>query len=179
MFLGLQARNVNLEDESTLLIDTEKYFKIFNKLSKTNECSENEVYQDCGKKCILSCRFASSALGISLSTDECEQTACVKGCFCKEGLVRHGDKCVAIAECSTRTDRSNKVVETQPEQQFIIPFNQAFGQQFEQQQQQFLPFQPFGIFKHIFRPGCGIGGCAPQTPANIHIHNHNEAVNGE
>lgn len=183
MIIGFQAKSVNLDDESTVLIDTEKYLKIFKNSNKTNDCSENEVYQECGSKCILSCRFASSALGITLSKEECNKNECVKACFCKDGFVRHADNCVAVSECSSRKGKSNKVHEAQPEQQFQLfgqPFIQPYGQQ--QQFQPFPPFQPFGLIKHIFRPGCGLGGCPPAPvapPPNIHIHNHNEAINGE
>lgn len=209
-FPGIQAESVNTEVESTVLIDSAKFLEIFKNSFETSDCSENEVYQDCGSKCVLSCRFASSVLEIMRSKEECEQSVCVKGCFCKEGFARHGNKCVAIAECSVQKERNNKMLEYEGKQQifqFGPPFAQHFlqqlGQQFGQHnkiadnprneqyvpygqqqigQQQFQQFQPLGIFKHILRPGCGLGGCysppPPPPPSNIHIHNHNEAVNG-
>ena len=50
----------------------------------------NEVYQKCGGKCVLGCRYAATSAGISLtiSKHECEENDCVEGCFCKMGLVR-------------------------------------------------------------------------------------------
>lgn len=205
---GFKAQNANGEDESTVLIDTRKFLKIFKNSSETSDCSANEVYQECGSKCVLSCRFVSSALGITRSKEECEQNECVKGCFCKDRFARHGEKCIAIAECSAQKERNNKMLEHQGNQQlfqFGPPFAQQFlqqlGQQFGQhnkiadnpRNEQYIPygqqqtehqqFQPLGIFKHIFRPGCGLGGCytppPPPPPSNIHIHNHNEAINGK
>lgn len=88
-----------------------------------------------------------------------------------------------------------------PVQQFLQQLGQQLGQQFSQnnkltenpRNEQYIPygqqptdqqqFQPLGIFKHIFRPGCGLGGCysppTPSQPSTIHIHNHNEAINGK
>lgn len=179
MILGFQAEEINVENESTVFIDTEKFFKIFKNLSQTNDCSENEVFQGCGDKCILSCRFASSALRITLSKEECNKTECIKGCFCRDDFVRHGDKCIAATECSARKQRSDKMLSSQPtmyKEPLFLPF-QPFNQQ---QFQPFQPFQPFGLIKQIFQkpPGCGLSGCPP-VPPNIHIHNHNEAVNGK
>lgn len=144
VLLGFQAQNADLEDESTVLIDAEKFLQIFKDSNDRNECSENEVFQECGGKCVLSCRFASSALGITLSKEECEKTECVKGCFCKDGLVRHGEKCIPATECSAQKGRTDKMLESREDQASFGPFARIFG---------------------MFR--CGSDGCAPNvTPYN-------------
>lgn len=138
MLLGFQAQNADLDDESTVLVDAEKFLKIFKDSNETSECAENEVFQECGAKCVLSCRYASSALGIALSKEECEKSECVKGCFCKEGLVRHGEKCIPATECTARKGRTDKMLEPREDQP-------AFG--------------PFARIFEMFR--CGNDGCAP------------------
>lgn len=105
---------MNFEDQLTVLIDAKKFLRMFKDSDKTDNCSENEVYQKCGTKCVLSCRFASSAFGIILSKEECnEESECVQGCFCEDGLVRHGEKCIRAAECSARKGRTKKMIESQ------------------------------------------------------------------
>lgn len=166
VFLGLEAREVNLEDELTVLIDTKKYLEIFQRSSEASNCAENEVYQECGSACVLGCRNASLAVGITLSSDECEETECVKGCFCKEGLVRHRDKCIPIAECS---ERNGKAVDLEP----VVVFDAA-------------PMKIFGFLRpqQCGPSGCNAGSSAAAIPQNcgpkgcgIHIYNHNEAIN--
>lgn len=166
----MQARDVNLEDELTVLIDTKKYLEIFTRLNEADNCAENEVFQECGSMCILGCRNASSSIGIMLSNDECEKTECVKGCFCNDGLVRHRDKCIAVTECS---DRSGKEV------QFTTEISDNTG-----------PMKIFGLLRPqgcgirgCSVPVCGPSGCGTQTcgphGCGIHIHNYNEAINGK
>ena len=177
MFVGLEAREVNLEDELTVLIDTKKYLEIFQRSSEASNCAENEVYQECGSKCVLGCRNASSSVGITLSSDECEKTECVKGCFCKDGLVRHRDKCIPIAECSERNGKAVGI-------ESVVVFDAA-------------PMKIFGFLRpqQCGAGGCssgssGVGGCGPggcsvaASPQNcgpkgcgIYIYNHNEAIN--
>lgn len=174
MFVGFEAREVNLDDELTVLIDTKKYLELFQRPSEASNCAENEVYQECSSKCVLGCRNASSSVGITLSSDECDKTECVKGCFCKDGLVRHRDKCIPIAECS---DRNGKAIETEP----VVVFDAA-------------PMKIFGFLRPqqcgpagcaAGNSGCGPAGCGaiavPQScgpkGCGIHIYNHNEAIN--
>lgn len=65
--------------------------------------SKNEVYQQCGSKCVLGCRYAAaSSSGISVSKNDCNKNDCVEGCFCKTGLVRHQTKCIPALECPIR-----------------------------------------------------------------------------
>lgn len=65
---------------------------------------ENEVYQECGSKCVLGCRYATTSSGFSLtiSKHDCEKNDCVEGCFCKTGLVRHQTQCIPALECPVR-----------------------------------------------------------------------------
>lgn len=65
--------------------------------------SKNEVYQQCGSKCVPGCRYAvASSSGITISKNECNKNDCVEGCFCKTGLVRHQTKCIPAIECPIR-----------------------------------------------------------------------------
>lgn len=70
---------------------------------------ENEVYQKCGNKCVLGCRYATSSTGITLAKHDCEKNDCVEGCFCKTGLVRHQNKCIPASECPIRKCIKNEV----------------------------------------------------------------------
>lgn len=70
---------------------------------------ENEVYQKCGNKCVLGCRYATSSSGITISKHDCEKNDCVEGCFCKTGLVRHQTKCIPASECPIRKCQKNEV----------------------------------------------------------------------
>lgn len=190
---------MHFEDDLTVLIDFKEYFELINAHHKQNVskvCSEteNEVYEKCGKKCIAACRFASSTLKLTATKDECKKTDCIEGCFCKDGFVRYGNKCIPAAKCpvSSRAIRSDKaidVVSTESPQSL---------------------FRHFGLF---MRPngcgpsgcggswggcgsngcggppmGCGPSGCGGSPPVscgpngcgiNIHNHNHNEALNGK
>lgn len=69
----------------------------------------NEVYQKCGSKCVLGCRYATSSVGITISKNDCDKNDCVEGCFCKTGLVRHQDKCILPQECPIRKCSKNEV----------------------------------------------------------------------
>lgn len=60
---------------------------------------ENEVYQACGNKCVLGCRFANTTEDIVTSKKVCDKNVCVAGCFCKAGLVRHHSRCIPATEC--------------------------------------------------------------------------------
>lgn len=61
------------------------------------------MYQSCGSKCVLGCRYAATtSTTVSISKYECEKNDCVEGCFCKTGLVRHQTKCIPAAECPVR-----------------------------------------------------------------------------
>lgn len=65
----------------------------------------NEVYQSCGNKCVLGCRYSSTSsviAGITLPKFDCDKNDCVEGCFCKHGLVRHQNKCIPASECPIR-----------------------------------------------------------------------------
>lgn len=62
----------------------------------------NEVYQECGSKCVLGCRYTTLSAGITISKHDCEKNDCVEGCFCKTGLVRHQTKCIPASECPIR-----------------------------------------------------------------------------
>lgn len=153
MLAGFQAEEVNVKDDLTVLIDTKKYLELFKRSNEAN-CTENEVYQECGAICVLGCRNASSSIGITQSADECKEIECVKGCFCKEGLVRHRDKCILATECLDQ--RSGRA--------YRIPADVVGS------------MKTFGLLKP--RPQqCGPHGCSGGG-GPIHIHNHNEATIG-
>lgn len=122
----------SLEQGLTVLIDYEKYMQLNNMrhsrqflngssvlsdsehsgppshghpAPKHPECHDphNEVFQDCGSKCVLGCRFASVSSGsLTVGKNECSKNDCVEGCFCKTGLVRHQTKCIPALECPIR-----------------------------------------------------------------------------
>lgn len=65
--------------------------------------TENEVFQECGSKCVLGCRYAAaSTSSVTIGKHECDKNDCVEGCFCKTGLVRHQNKCIPVLECPIR-----------------------------------------------------------------------------
>lgn len=97
---------MHFDDESTVLIDTKKYFDIFKKLNGNGQCADNEVYQECGTKCVLGCHSSLAPLGITIDKNECDKLECVKGCFCNDGFVRRREKCVPFTECSSRQDKA-------------------------------------------------------------------------
>lgn len=171
VFTGCQAKNVNLEDELTVLIDTKKYMEIFKRSNETTDCGENEMYQECGTKCVLGCKNAASSAGITLSNDECKSTECVSGCFCKDGLVRHRDKCIQTVECS---DRSGKSAQITAEVSGSGAPMRIFGLLRPQQS-----CGPTGCTQMCGSTGCtqsASNGCGPRG-CGIYIHNHNEAIN--
>lgn len=69
----------------------------------------NEVYQECGGKCVLGCRYASTTADITISKKDCDKNDCVAGCFCKTGLVRHQSKCIPATECPIRKCHRDEV----------------------------------------------------------------------
>lgn len=60
---------------------------------------ENEVYQACGSKCVLGCRYANITADVAVSEKNCDKNVCAAGCFCKAGLVRYRSRCIPAAEC--------------------------------------------------------------------------------
>lgn len=77
----------------------------------TTICADpvNEVYQKCGNKCVLGCRYAATSVGISFAKHDCDRNDCVEGCFCKTGLVRHQTKCIPPSECPIRKCLKNEI----------------------------------------------------------------------
>ncbi|NXV74363.1 FCGBP protein, partial [Atlantisia rogersi] len=57
-------------------------------------CPPNQHYELCGSSCPPTCRGQWEA-------EECEDAAtpCSEGCFCDEGFLRSGDRCVPLAQC--------------------------------------------------------------------------------
>lgn len=58
------------------------------------ECPAPLIHSDCYKRrCEPSCD--------TLNTDDCPiiPDACFPGCYCPEGTVRQGKKCITVAEC--------------------------------------------------------------------------------
>lgn len=102
--------------------------------------SENKEYRKCGNKCVLSCRYTLYSSNFSISNDDCDKNACIEGCFCKDGYVRHYDKCILAKECPIRNSRA---MESSND-------------------------QSVGFLRH-FGLGCGLKGCpaGSQTNGNI------------
>lgn len=69
----------------------------------------NEVYQKCGNKCVLGCRYAGTMSDTTISKNDCGKSDCMAGCFCKAGLVRHQSKCIPVAECPVRKCQRDEV----------------------------------------------------------------------
>ncbi|NXE29679.1 FCGBP protein, partial [Ardeotis kori] len=56
-------------------------------------CPPNQHYNLCGPTCPATCRGQAEA-------EECEGAAgCVEGCFCDDGFLLSGDRCVPLAQC--------------------------------------------------------------------------------
>lgn len=94
------------------MIDFSKYQQInavnVTNSSKFQECIgiENAVYQKCGKKCVLGCRFIPNISDLAVTLNDCEAAECIEGCFCKDGFVRLHDKCILPKECPVRSNKS-------------------------------------------------------------------------
>lgn len=69
-----------------------------------SQCLEsgNEFYQECGTKCVLGCRYSALPTILPDKQEDCEQNQCFKGCFCKEGFVRDGNRCILASECPSK-----------------------------------------------------------------------------
>ncbi|NXL54623.1 FCGBP protein, partial [Podilymbus podiceps] len=56
-------------------------------------CAPNQHYELCGPACPATCYGQAEE-------EECEETAsCAEGCFCDEGFLLSGDRCVPLAQC--------------------------------------------------------------------------------
>ncbi|XP_074991089.1 IgGFc-binding protein [Calonectris borealis] len=56
-------------------------------------CPPNQHYELCGPACPATCRGQAEA-------EECEEAApCAEGCFCDDGFLLSGDRCVPLAQC--------------------------------------------------------------------------------
>lgn len=106
---------MNAEDGLTILIDFDKYHQlhpinvtISSNSTAATACADldNGVYQVCGKKCILSCRYNPAILDVAQTSNDCPNTECIEGCFCKVGFVRYRDKCILPKECPQRSNKS-------------------------------------------------------------------------
>lgn len=135
---------MNVEEDVTILIDFNKYQQIHpanaansSNITKPEVCAglENAVYQKCGTKCVLACRFTTIVLDLGATLKECDKNECIEGCFCKDGFVRYQDKCILPKECPIRSNKS-------------IEFDTK------------MPSNPLG--KRIIKPSCsGSSGCMP------------------
>lgn len=122
---GFEAKETSLNENLVTYIDYEKFLKndedqrfrrqttnpIFSETAEYQElvCPLNEVYQACGSKCVLGCRFANTTAGITISRQECNKSDCLAGCFCENGLVRHQSKCIPASECPIRKCQQNEI----------------------------------------------------------------------
>nr|XP_042912441.1 tenascin-like isoform X1 [Parasteatoda tepidariorum] len=65
-------------------------------------CGKNEVYSECGSTCPQTCA--------NLGNNEVCTSQCVKGCFCREGLIRNDEGvCVQPNQCPKHTCSKNEV----------------------------------------------------------------------
>ena len=66
-------------------------------------CSDNELYMQCGPRCYQTCAFQPRNGGGRRTRAVCEGSmTCQPGCFCKSGFVRFNGMCIPIADCPTR-----------------------------------------------------------------------------
>lgn len=66
-------------------------------------CSDNEVYTECGPRCYQTCAFQPRNGGGRRARSVCEGTSsCQTGCFCKSGYVRFNGMCIPNDDCPTR-----------------------------------------------------------------------------
>lgn len=63
------------------------------------KCPKNEEYLSCGPDCEDECSRRCSP----------QNTGCKKGCFCKNGYVRHGGRCISLASCQ-KSKTINKIL---------------------------------------------------------------------
>lgn len=145
--LETETENVNPNDSLTAFIDFKKYQELSNAtISKMCADAETEEYKSCGDKCVLSCQSSASQLGIIVLEKDCGNSTCVEGCFCKDGLVRHQNKCIAAKECPLRSYRAIE---------FVTDGQVSFPK----------------IFSILSRQGnCGLTECAT-LPVTIDNHN--------
>ncbi|KAJ8725925.1 hypothetical protein PYW08_004108 [Mythimna loreyi] len=64
------------------------------------KCPEGKIYKSCGPDSQPSCAFP-------LIPTQTGNTSCVEGCFCPEGLLLEGGKCVPKTECPCRLRNKN------------------------------------------------------------------------
>jgi hypothetical protein len=61
----------------------------------TSQCSENEVFTNCGNNCEISCANIGEAPEYKNLLDTLGWSGCVAGCYCKPGYIRDDfDLCV-------------------------------------------------------------------------------------
>ncbi|CAO1414017.1 unnamed protein product [Diamesa tonsa] len=66
-------------------------------------CSDNELYMQCGPRCYQTCAFQPRNGGGRRTRAVCEgNISCQPGCFCKSGYVRFNGMCIQTADCPTR-----------------------------------------------------------------------------
>lgn len=185
MLLGLQSVSVNIEDGLTVLIDSEQYKQLAINSNKQNAelcATESEEYRRCGNKCVLACRYDLSVSGITIAKNDCDETRCVEGCFCKDGLVRYQNRCIPAKECPIRRNRAMDIMnemstpnknETYTQ---IKAQNQTQAQNRNHTQINFQTQNPkifgFGFFN---RPGCAFGNCG-SVPIPVQVHGYDETV---
>lgn len=193
---ALRIEPVSFEDDLTVLIDFERYQQLsFNPSNATDPnktnvevCAdlETEEYRKCGKKCISACRHAPFSSGLIVSKVDCDETKCVKGCFCKDGFVRHQNKCIMAKECPVRehkamrmmseTENPNKteshtqnIAQNHTQAQMIAHGKNQTQIQFQQQNPKIFGF---GFFNR-----CTFGGCGPDpVPVPVQVQSYDESV---
>lgn len=66
------------------------------------QCRPDEEFKHCGSICYPSCNFNFDGRKDNIL---CEKR-CVRGCFCKKGLVRMGSYCVTPDECPCKNNKN-------------------------------------------------------------------------
>lgn len=155
----------------SVLVDSKEYLGTYQgNETVSNECAENESYDECGKNCLLTCRFVAMPLKIVVTEEDCSKSECVKGCFCKDGFVRLLNKCVPVEECPTRKGKAlddSESVQGPLMRQLFRPCNLFGGCTHNQPQYIQVPVSQ----------GCSYGDCKPQSqpqpqPQIIHVPIH-------
>ena len=68
-----------------------------------SNCSDNELYMECGPRCYQTCAFQPRNGGGRRTRAVCGAgMSCQPGCFCKSGYVRFNGMCILNADCPTR-----------------------------------------------------------------------------
>lgn len=83
----------DIQDDDIELADIEV---IQNDYEFEKSCERGEEFSKCGDRCEATCFFNPLQ---DERPDSCGKKKCTRGCFCKEGWVRYGKKCIPLHTC--------------------------------------------------------------------------------